>query len=76
MSWFGDNDDKKNDEEKKDPMSKRFFTACLLILVGVIALWMALQLLAQFWGWIVLIGAIVLAGWIVYKVLQARRDRW
>ncbi len=39
---------------------QRFFRACLLILGGVLALWLALELLAQFWGWILLIGVIVL----------------
>lgn len=75
MSWFGDPHDKDNKEEKPT-MSKRFFTACLLILAGIIALWIALELLARFWVWILVIGLLVLAGWVTYKVLQARRDRW
>lgn len=39
---------------------QRFFRACLLLLGGVAALWLALDLLSQFWGWIVLISAILL----------------
>lgn len=68
---------KKNDD-KKEPvsMSQRFFLACLLLLAGVIALWIALELLARFWVWLALIGVLVLAGWIVFKVIQARRNRW
>jgi uncharacterized membrane protein YdbT with pleckstrin-like domain len=40
---------------------QRFFRACLLILGGIVALWIALELLAQFWGWILLICVIALA---------------
>lgn len=67
---------KHPDSKEKPTMSQRFFTACLLILAGIVALWIALELLAKFWVWIVLLGLIVLAGWIVFRVLQARRDRW
>lgn len=54
----------------------RFFRACLLILGGILALWLALELLAQFWGWIVLIGVIVLAwcaGIAAYRYWWGRR---
>lgn len=39
---------------------QRFFRACLLILGSIVCLWVALELLAQFWGWILLAAAIVL----------------
>lgn len=39
---------------------QRFFRGCLLILGGVFALWLALELVAQFWGWILLISVLVL----------------
>lgn len=42
---------------------QRFFRACLLILGGVIGLWIALELFAQFWGWVVLIVVIALVLW-------------
>ncbi len=42
---------------------QRFFRACLLILGGIAALWLALDLLAQFWGWVVLIVVIALVLW-------------
>ncbi len=41
------------------PVTSRFFRACLLILGGVFALWLAIDLLAQFWGWVLLIGVAV-----------------
>lgn len=42
------------------PLAQRFFRACLLILGGVVALWLALELLAQFWGWLLLLAALAL----------------
>lgn len=57
-------------------VTTRFFRACLLILGGVVAIWLALELLAQFWGWILLISVIVLvlcaAVW-VYRYWWGRR---
>ncbi len=55
---------------------QRFFRACLLILGGIVALWLALELLAQFWGWILLIGAITLVlcvGVAAYRYWWGRR---
>ena len=57
-------------------IAQHFFDLCLLLLGGIIALWVALQFLAQFWGWIVLIAALVAAIWALVKVLRARRNRW
>lgn len=45
------------------PITSRFFRACLLILGGIVALWLALELLAQFWGWVLLAVGIVLMLW-------------
>ncbi|HTL42085.1 MAG TPA: hypothetical protein VL294_11490 [Pseudolysinimonas sp.] len=57
-------------------MSQSFLRACLLILAGVVALWIALELLARFWMWIALIGALILGGYIAYRVIKARKDQW
>ena len=57
-------------------MAQRFFDLSLLLLGGIIALWGALQLLAQFWGWIVLIAVLVAAIWTLVAILRARRNRW
>jgi len=77
MSWFStDNNDNKNDDKEKQTMSHRFLTACLLLLGGVIALWIAIELLARFWGWLLLAAGIILAGWIAFKLIHARRNRW
>ncbi len=47
-------------ESTPPPITQRFFRACLLILGGIVCLWLALELLAQSWGWLLLIAAIVL----------------
>jgi membrane protein YdbS with pleckstrin-like domain len=57
-------------------LAQRFFDLCLLLLGGIIALWVALQFLAQFWGWIVLIVVLVAAIWALVAILRARRNRW
>ena len=57
-------------------MAQRFFDHCLLLLGGIIALWGALQLLAQFWGWIVLIAVLMAAIWALVAILRARRNWW
>lgn len=65
------------DDKDPVPLMTRFFRACLLALAGVFVLWLALQLLAQFWGWLLLIAAI--AGLIYTGVwyIRSRRDsRW
>jgi hypothetical protein len=62
----------------KEPttMAKRFMTFCFAVLAGIVLLYLAVQLLAQFWGWLVLLAAIVIAGYIIVRLLRARRDRW
>lgn len=68
-------DDKKHDDEKPETIMQRFFRGCLLVLAGVIALWLALQLLAQFWGWLLLAAAL---GGLIYGaiwLIRWRRDR-
>ena len=54
----------------------RFFRGCLLLLGGIVALWFALELLAQFWGWILLTVGIALMLWCavaVYRYWWGRR---
>ena len=63
-------------DETPTPTPMRFFRACLLILGGVVALWLALELLAQFWGWVLLISVIVLVlgvGVAAYRYWWGRR---
>lgn len=55
---------------------ERFFQACVLILGGVLALWIALSVLAHIWGWLLLIAGIALlvaAGVVAFRWWRARR---
>lgn len=54
-------------------VAERFFRICLFVLGGVVALWLALELLAQFWGWVLLVSAVVLVLWCV---VAAHRSWW
>ena len=72
MSW---GEKKKHDDEKPVTLMSRFFRACLLTLAGVFALWLAMQLLAQFWGWLLLAGALGGLAWATVWCIRWRRDR-
>lgn len=57
-------------------MTHSFLRACLIFLAGVVTLWIALQVLAQIWMWLVLIGALVGVGYLAYRLVKARQNRW
>jgi len=76
VSWLIPDEGKKKDEKEKDTMSQRFFTACLLILGGATALTIAIEFLAQIWGWLVLGVAVAIVIWILARVAKSRQDRW
>jgi hypothetical protein len=57
-------------------MAKRFLSFCVSVLTGIAMLYLAVQLLAQFWGWLALIAGLIAAAWIVVRVVRWRRDRW
>ncbi len=57
-------------------LAKRFVAFCLSVLAGIVLLYLAVQLLAQFWGWLLLIVGIVAAIWITVRIVQSRRNRW
>ena len=56
-------------------VAQRFFMFCLLILGGVIALTLAVDFLAKIWGWLLLLGLVMIAIWVTVVVVRARRDR-
>lgn len=73
MFW-GD-EHKKSDDEKPETYMQKFFRACLLALAGVVALWLAVQLLAQFWGWLLLAAALGGLIWVAVWFIRWQRDR-
>lgn len=62
-------------DEPSRSMPQRFFRACLLFLAGVVALWLALELLAQFWGWLLLLAAVAVVVYGAVFGYQYWRDR-
>jgi membrane protein YdbS with pleckstrin-like domain len=63
---------------KKEPtsMTKRFLSFCLAVFAGITLLYFAVQLLSQFWGWLVLLAAVAAVIYIVVLAARARRSRW
>jgi FtsH-binding integral membrane protein len=72
--FWGD-EHKKSDDEKPETYMQKFFRACLLALAGVVALWLAVQLLAQFWGWLLLAAALGGLIWVAVWFIRWQRDR-
>ena len=66
----------KNDQKEPVTMAKHFMTFCIAVLAGVVLLYLAVQLLSQFWGWLALLAVIAITSYVVVRVLRARRDRW
>ena len=64
----------KRDDAKS--MAQRFFSFCLLVLGGIVLLALAFELLAKFWGWLVLAGVVAVLSWALVGIVRARRDRW
>lgn len=63
-------------DDKPASLAHRFFRTSLLILGGILALWLALELVAKFWGWLLLIASIALMLWFaiaVYRYWWGRR---
>lgn len=65
----------EHDGKDPVPLMTRFFRACLLALAGVVVLWLALQLLAQFWGWLLLLAGLIGLVYGVVWFIRWRRDR-
>ena len=63
------------DDKEPTPAMTRFFRACLLALAGVFVLWLALHLLAQFWGWLLLLAAITGLIYVAVWFIRWRRNR-
>lgn len=66
----------KNDNKEPITMAQRFLTFCLAVLAGVVLLYLAVQLLSQFWAWLVLLAAVAITSYVVVRIIRERRDRW
>lgn len=66
----------KNDQKEPITMAKRFLAFCAAVLAGIVLLYLAMQLLSQFWGWLVLLGGLIAGIYVCVRILRARRNRW
>ncbi len=57
-------------------LARRMLSFCFAVLVSVILLTLALELLAQIWGWIALIAVLTSGVWLAVKVRQWRSQKW
>lgn len=67
---------KKKDEKGKTSMFQRFFSACLLVLGGSIALSIAVDYLSGIWLQLVIIAVVLISIWIIIRIIRSRQDRW
>lgn len=57
-------------------LARRFLSFCVAVLAGIVLLYLAAQLLAEFWGWLLLLAVLVAVIWITTRIVKMRRDRW
>lgn len=60
----------------RPPLFTRAFHGALALLAAAAALWMALQLLAQVWGWLLLLALVGGAIFVIVQLRRRCRDRW
>jgi len=70
--------DKRPGKDDKEPgtMASRILSFCFAVFLSVILLYLAIDILAAIWGWLLLIGIAVLATWLGSVFYRHRRDRW
>ena len=66
----------KNDQKEPVTMAKHFMTFCIAVLAGVVLLYLAVQLLSQFWGWLALLAVVAVIIYVGIRVAGRRRNRW
>lgn len=54
----------------------RFVSACALVLLAAVLLWLAVWLLQQIWGCLLLAVIVAVLVAVVVGVVRARRDHW
>lgn len=57
-------------------LARRFLGLCVAVLAGIVLLYFAVQLLSQFWGWLLLLGLIAGTVYLTVVVVRWRRNRW
>lgn len=57
-------------------LARRFLGFCVAVLTGIVLLYLAIQLLSQFWGWLLLLALIALGIYLTITIIRWRRNRW
>lgn len=57
-------------------LARRFLGFCASALIGIVLLYVGIQLLSQFWGWLVLLALIVGGIYLTVVAVRWRRKRW
>jgi hypothetical protein len=57
-------------------LARRFLGFCASVLIGIVLLSLAIQLLSQFWGWLVLLAFIAGCIYLMVVAVRWRRNRW
>lgn len=55
---------------------RAFWHAALLLFSGCLLLWLAVQMIASIWIWLLAAIAIGIVGWGVWLWWRSRRSRW
>lgn len=72
---FSTNGSKKHDKEPVT-ITSRILGFCFAIFLSALLLYLAIDLLAAIWGWLLLAGICVLAIWVGVMLSRRWRDRW
>jgi hypothetical protein len=57
-------------------LASKLLGVSLTFLAAVVALWLALELLARIWFWLLLIAVLVVLGVATVRFIRWRRSRW
>lgn len=64
------------DDKESVTMASRILGFSFAVFLSVILLYLAIDILAAIWGWLLLIGIAVLAIWLGLVFYRRWRDRW
>lgn len=67
---------KPDSDKEPASMGQRILSFCFAVFVSVVLLSLALQLLAQIWGWLLLIAILAAAVFAGFWFYRKRRDGW
>lgn len=70
------NNGSKKDDKEPVTMASRILGFCFAIFLGVILLYLALELLGAIWGWLLLVGGTVAIIWIALALYRRWHDGW